>query len=516
MDYTGKKIEKYVVKRLIGEGGMASVYEAEHEVLGTKAAIKVLNPILSTNAQIRERFLNEAKMMASLQHVNITKIIDFEESDSFLAIIMEFLEGQDLNDRIKSGQRLSEKEIESIFEQTLSAFEYAHGKGVVHRDIKPSNIFILPDGTVKILDFGIAKLLSQGNEMTQTGTQMGTPIYMSPEQVKADKTIDHRSDIYSLGVTLYYALNGKPPYDGNTTSQFDIFNKIVYEPLPELQGNSRFNELVVKACHKDREIRFQSCNEWLVAMKNGVESASKLADGEKTIVHAPVTDQVNVDSPVGDKTVFEAPVFDKTNIEQNPPIQQATQQGQSNSKPTSQAVNQNNVGSKPSNLAVVSLIVGILALVLCWIPAIGIIFGISALVLGILGQKDAHKNPSSNKGLGIAGIIIGSLATLLSIILIVLVVIGISLWGERVQSEIATYNEGENATEEESGYDSNSDESAVEEGAKAVDAAKADDNSDYYSNDQENYINPEYQEEPAPDYYEENGSANAGGYYDDY
>ncbi len=263
MDYTGQKIEKYQVKRLIGEGGMASVYEAEHEILGTKAAIKILNPVLSANKQIRERFINEARVMASFEHPNIAKIIDFEENDAFLAIIMEFLEGQDLSDRIEKGPRLTDQEIVSIFEQTLSAFQYAHEKGVVHRDIKPSNIYILPNGKVKILDFGIAKLFGQGNEMTQTGTQMGTPIYMSPEQVKGDKSIDHRSDIYSLGVTLFYALNGKPPYDSDNGSQFEIFNKIVYEPLPALIGDSPLIPLVQKACEKDREKRFQSCDEWL-------------------------------------------------------------------------------------------------------------------------------------------------------------------------------------------------------------------------------------------------------------
>ena len=366
MDFKGKKIEKYVVKRLIGEGGMASVYEAEHEVLGTKAAIKVLNPILSHNMQIRERFLNEAKTMASLQHTNITRIIDFEESDSFLAIIMEFLEGQDLNNRIKSGPRLSEKEIESIFEQTLSAFHYAHGKGVLHRDIKPSNIFILPNGKVKILDFGIAKLLSQGNEMTQTGTQLGTPVYMSPEQVKADKTIDHRSDIYSLGVTLYYAINGKPPYDGNTTSQFDIFNKIVYEPLPQLQGNSHLNELVLKACQKERELRFQTCEEWLIALKKGLGPSNQPLDSEKTMVDVPIAEKTTVDALAGDKTVFESPVLEKTTIEQNPSIEQSKEQEQNKEKHTSQPINQERVGSKRNSIALVTLIVLIIVGISLW------------------------------------------------------------------------------------------------------------------------------------------------------
>ena len=255
-------IGKYKIIRLIGEGGMASVYEAEHEMLGTKVAIKVLNPILSANAQIKERFRNEAKLMASLNHANITRVLDFDEQPQQLSIVLDFLEGQDLKKKNKTNRPLSDKEIERVFSQTLSAFQYAHDKGIVHRDIKPSNIFILPDGQVKILDFGIAKLFGQGNEMTQTGTQMGTPIYMSPEQVKADKTIDHRSDIYSLGVTLIFALTGKAPYDSNTESQFDIFNKIVFEALPDITDRITYNNLIKKACAKNREDRFESCKEF--------------------------------------------------------------------------------------------------------------------------------------------------------------------------------------------------------------------------------------------------------------
>jgi serine/threonine protein kinase len=296
-------IGKYKINRLIGEGGMASVYEAEHEMLGTKVAIKVLNPILSTNAQIKERFRNEAKLMASLDHPNITKVIDFDEKPNQLSIVMEYLNGGDLNQKIKRNGPLSEKEINDVFSQTLSAFQYAHEKGIVHRDIKPSNIFILPNGHVKILDFGIAKLFGQGNEMTQTGTQIGTPIYMSPEQVKADKSIDHRSDIYSLGVTLFFAINGKPAYNSETDSQFDIFNKIVYETLPEFSIQSKFKEIVLKACQKNREERFQQCNSWLSEMNNPLRGLSS----------APITnDETVISNKVNDDaTQFQQP-FKKT------------------------------------------------------------------------------------------------------------------------------------------------------------------------------------------------------------
>ena len=282
MEHIGKQIGKYTITKFIGEGGMASVYEGEHEALGTKAAIKILNPILSANKQIRERFKNEARIMASLDHPNIIRVYDYEESDTYLAIAMELLKGEDLSERIKRMGSLSEEELKHIFNQVLSAFEYAHSLGIDHRDIKPSNIFVLSNGTVKILDFGIAKLFGQGNEMTQTGTQMGTPVYMSPEQVKADKSIDHRSDIYSLGVTMFYALSGKSPYDVNTNSQFDIFTKIVHEPLPELESTSYLADLVRKACQKDRELGFQSCEEWLQQLKKGAALKTDLLSVEET------------------------------------------------------------------------------------------------------------------------------------------------------------------------------------------------------------------------------------------
>jgi serine/threonine protein kinase len=314
-------IGNYKITKLIGEGGMASVYEAEHQLLGSRVAIKVLNPIMSSSSQIRERFKNEAKLMASLDHPNILKVIDFDDQPQQLSIVMEFLEGEDLNKKIKNKGALKEVELLAIFSQTLSAFQYAHEKGIVHRDIKPSNIFVLPDGTVKILDFGIAKLFGQNNEMTQTGTQMGTPIYMSPEQVKADKTIDHRSDIYSLGVTLYYALNGKPPYDSTTSSQFDIFSKIVYEQLTLGDIHSRFDAIIRKACAKDREERFQSCKAFLSELNplpNSLNIDSNKIEREKNVIESPIKKESELEKTIIDSTPKKEPVFEKTIIEKEP------------------------------------------------------------------------------------------------------------------------------------------------------------------------------------------------------
>jgi serine/threonine protein kinase/FKBP-type peptidyl-prolyl cis-trans isomerase len=292
----GEKIHHYIITRLVGEGGMASVYEAMHEKLQTKVAVKVLNPMLAANGNIRQRFENEARFMASLSHPNITRVIDYEERPDLLAIILEFLEGIDLNVLIKQKGPMPLDEALTCFTQVLDAFHYAHNKGIVHRDVKPSNIFIEPSGTVKILDFGIAKLLGATEDMTMTGTQMGTPVYMSPEQVNTDKTIDHRSDIYSLGVTLYYMLKGEPPYDTTTTSSFQIYTKIVHEPLPELTKYPEIDKIIRIATDKDRSKRFQTCKEFRQALIEAAQpkkveqeaaKASAAFESEKTLIDIP-------------------------------------------------------------------------------------------------------------------------------------------------------------------------------------------------------------------------------------
>lgn len=290
----GEKIHHYTITRLIGEGGMASVYEAMHEKLHSKVAIKILNPILTANKNVRQRFENEARFMASLTHPNITRVIDYEERPDLLAIVLELLEGEDLGSHIKKHGAMQLRDVTAAFAQVLDAFQYAHSKGIVHRDVKPSNIFLEPSNAVKILDFGIAKLLGAAEDMTMTGTQIGTPVYMSPEQVNTDKTLDHRSDIYSLGVTLYYLLKGEPPYDATTNSSFQIYTRIVQEPLPPLGTHPKMDLVISKATQKDRNLRFQSCQEFKTALLEATQSSKSsqqrpesVVDMEKTLIDAP-------------------------------------------------------------------------------------------------------------------------------------------------------------------------------------------------------------------------------------
>jgi len=263
----GKRILNYEIKKLLGEGGMGNVYLAEHTQLGRKVAVKSLHPQLVKNEGLRARFKNEASTMAHLQHPKIVTLYDYVEEKDGLFLVMEFVEGLPLDEYIKekSGPIPSEIAIPMMM-QILDAFSYAHSKGIVHRDIKPSNIIISDRDEIKILDFGIAKLLSEaGNKLTKTGTQMGTVFYMSPEQVQG-KDIDIRSDIYSLGVTFYQMLTGISPYDGMTT-EFEVYSKIVSEPLPNASslypGVPEFlDKVILKATAKNKADRFQSCEEF--------------------------------------------------------------------------------------------------------------------------------------------------------------------------------------------------------------------------------------------------------------
>ena len=267
----GHRILQYEMVSLIGEGGMGNVYLARHTQLGRNVAIKSLLPQLARNENIRARFKNEASTMAHLQLPNIVTLYDYVEDENGLYLIMEYVEGMELDEYIRtvSGPIPAEQAI-VFMQQILSAFFYAHGQGIVHRDIKPSNILITTNGTIKILDFGIAKMLSEaGNKLTKTGTQMGTVYYMSPEQVQG-KEIDIRSDIYALGVTLFQMLTGTCPYEGLTT-EFEVYNKIVQEPLPPANsvypGVPGYMDFIIqRATAKNPVHRFSNCGEFIQSL----------------------------------------------------------------------------------------------------------------------------------------------------------------------------------------------------------------------------------------------------------
>ncbi len=258
--------EKYEILRTLGEGGMGIVYLALQKPLNRKVAIKSIAPYLAREPAVRSRFATEASVLARLNHPNIVTLYDYIEEEGALYLIMEYVEGQPLSDLLQGGP-LSLDLIQRYFTQVLEAFQYAHQEGVVHRDIKPANIMITAGGRVKILDFGVARLLQTDHSMTRTGMRLGTLLYMSPEQIKGERDITARSDIYSLGVVLYEMLTGKPPYPTDI-GEFDLSLKIVKEPLfdlshPPTQIPSKLLEVILKATEKLPEHRYADCAEFL-------------------------------------------------------------------------------------------------------------------------------------------------------------------------------------------------------------------------------------------------------------
>ena len=229
----GQVINGFVLKKLLGEGGMAEVWYAENEI-GKAAAVKILNESLSHNEQIVERFHNEALVMVKLEHPNIRQVYGYGYIDNRHCIVMEYLEGEDLDALLKSGRKFTDEELQRWWNQTVDALNYTHAMGIVHRDIKPSNLFLDKNGNIKLLDFGIAKV-KESMSMTRTGALMGTLMYMSPEQVRDTKNIDYRTDVYSLAVSFAQLVSGERPYDNEKSDDFEIREQIVYKPL-DLKG----------------------------------------------------------------------------------------------------------------------------------------------------------------------------------------------------------------------------------------------------------------------------------------
>jgi tRNA A-37 threonylcarbamoyl transferase component Bud32 len=255
----GAAIGAYRVLYQLGEGGMGVVYVGEHALLGRRAAIKVLLPSLSANAEILQRFFNEARALTQITDPGIVQVFDFGQSaDGSAFIIMELLEGEPFDRRLARLGRFSVIDTLRLLTMICRSLGAAHAKGIVHRDLKPENLFIVGDPAVtggerpKILDFGIAKL--SNNEpsalKTRTGTMMGTPVYMSPEQCRGAGDIDHRSDIYSIGCVMMTMLTGRPPFEAEASGELIVAH--LREPPPliasRVPGIPAFLDQIAQCC----------------------------------------------------------------------------------------------------------------------------------------------------------------------------------------------------------------------------------------------------------------------------
>jgi serine/threonine protein kinase len=276
------RVAEYEIMGLLGAGGMGQVYLARDSRLKRQVAVKILSPQLTQNSQALRRFEHEAQSASALNHPSILTIFEFGESNGIHFMVSELVEGQTLRERLVAGT-IGVPEALDIASQLAGALCVAHEAGIIHRDIKPENIIIRPDGLVKLLDFGIAKLAenhvpgpSGASALTMAGLVMGTLKYMSPEQARGI-TIDRRTDIYSLGAVLYEMLAGREPFQGETTS--DLIVAILKNDPPPLEGPAanvcpELQAILAKAMCKDRAARYQTISEFsrdLLKLKRDIE-----------------------------------------------------------------------------------------------------------------------------------------------------------------------------------------------------------------------------------------------------
>jgi serine/threonine-protein kinase PpkA len=253
------KIPNFALKKFLGSGGAADVFLAVDLKHSRLVAIKVLTNTRFADGIAVRRFIKEAQTISRLHHPNIVRIQGTGRINALHYMVMEFLP-ESLKQRIRVRKQIGLQESLAIINQIASALFYAHGKGFIHRDVKPDNIMFRADGTPVILDFGIARVLAATSRITRSGTSLGTPRYMSPEQLNA-KRVDGRSDIYSLGVVLFEMLSGSPPFKGSQT--MTVIMKHVTEPIPPLPGElAACQPLIERMMAKERARRPGTEKEW--------------------------------------------------------------------------------------------------------------------------------------------------------------------------------------------------------------------------------------------------------------
>src|SRR5918911_2659319 len=269
---------RYRVESTLGSGGMAVVYRAEDDILGRAVALKTLHHKYAEIPSFRRRFRQEARAMASLDHENIVKVYDISQNGEVPFMVAECVSGRDLGDLLggRRGRRLNEQFVRRMATQLLHALSYAHRRGIIHRDIKPSNILLTSEGTVKVADFGIARIVEEDDAaMGEPGEIVGSARYMSPEQLKGEDATP-RSDVYSVGVLLYHCLTGRPPFSGDVKSLAK--QHMHKDPTPPRRLNKRITPgmeaVIMKALSKKPRDRYFSANAMLDDIEMGATPRS--------------------------------------------------------------------------------------------------------------------------------------------------------------------------------------------------------------------------------------------------
>ncbi len=280
---------KYRLERLLGRGGMGSVWEGVHTSLGTQVAVKFIEAEFANHPEIRDRFFNEAFAAARLQSKHIVQVYDHGVDDAGRPyIVMEFLSGEALEERLVREGTLSLADAVSVIRQVARAVKKAHQNGIIHRDLKPENIFLVWDeedkrDLVKVVDFGIAKFMEGSgiSSATRTGAVLGTPHFMSPEQARGLKDVDARADVWSIGVVAYRAITGALPFDGEAVGDL-LVNICTVEPTPPSEHvpvPPKFDDWMRRALSKDVEQRFASVDEQARALSDIAADSQQAASG---------------------------------------------------------------------------------------------------------------------------------------------------------------------------------------------------------------------------------------------
>lgn len=267
----GDTVERYVVEAILGTGGVATVYLVRHRQLDSLYALKFLH---LDHPKLRDRMLQEGKLQATLRHPNIVSVHDVLDIDGAPALLMEYISGGSLEEMIDY-EEISIGRAESIFKEVVTGVKYAHDRGMIHRDLKPGNILITEEGLPKISDFGIARVLSERSQRaTMQGIALGTPQYMAPEQMRDAASVDHRADIFSLGVILYELLCNETPYKGtDPMSTMAAITSGMYKPVEQIrEGVPKYLRRVVEGClDPSRHQRPASCELLLAMLDQGVQ-----------------------------------------------------------------------------------------------------------------------------------------------------------------------------------------------------------------------------------------------------
>ncbi|MDD2706806.1 MAG: protein kinase [Verrucomicrobiae bacterium] len=292
----GMRVGNYRIAGFIGRGGMGMVYRAFHETLERPAAIKFLPPeMASADPEYVERFLREARAAASLSHPNIIGVFDAGEQDGLYYLAMEYVDGSDLKRILNERGALPEDEVLNHGRAMSLALACAHERGLVHRDIKPENMIMTSGGVLKLADLGLAKQMNENSGLTQAGTVVGTPYYISPEQVRGDEDVDLRTDIYSLGATLFHLATGRPPFIGGSSHEVMSRHLTEMRPSPREVNPSLspgFDALFFKMMARERDKRYQNMSETAAAIDRclqrcAMRNVQVQTDGPSPVVESP-------------------------------------------------------------------------------------------------------------------------------------------------------------------------------------------------------------------------------------